>query len=146
MLKAVIDTNQFVSSLINKKGPPAQLIEAWRNHYYVLITAKDILAEIRRVLSYPHISQKYCISQDDIESLMSLIEHEGIVLSETIKLDVVKEDPEDNKILACAIGAKADYIVSGDKHLRDLRQYQGIPIITVVEFLKLLNIKKRNSY
>ena len=53
----------------------------------------------------------------------------------TVALNVVTEDPDDNKILECAQTANADYVVTGDRHLLKLRQYDGTPIITVTEFL-----------
>ena len=138
MLKVVVDTNQFVSSIIHRYGPSAQLLQAWRDYHFILILSQKILEEIKRVLQYPHIKQKYNLNQAEIESLIQMIEQEAVVLSESMNLDVVKDDPDDNKILACAIEAQADYIVSGDHHLLDLHQYQTIPIITVKEFLQVL--------
>ena len=138
MLKVVVDTNQFVSAIIAKHGASSRLLQAWREHAYILITSKDILQEVRRVLQYPHITKKYCLQEEDINALINLIEHEALVLSDTINIDVIKEDPDDNKILACAIEAEADYIISGDKHLLNLRQYKGIAVITVNEFLKII--------
>lgn len=141
MFKAVVDTNHFVSSVITKDGPSAQLLQAWREHYYILIISSGIFEEIKRVLHYPHINEKYHLSRQDIETLVRLIEHEAIILPDSIQLDVIKEDPTDNKVLACAIEAEADYIVSGDAHLLSLRQYKNIPIITVQDFLKIIGYK-----
>lgn len=53
------------------------------------------------------------------------------------KLSVIKEDKPDNRILECAVAAKADFIVSGDKHLKALKEFGGIKIISASEFLKL---------
>lgn len=138
MLKVVIDTNQFISSVINKHGPSANLLEAWRKYHFTLVLSEKILLEIRRVFSYPRISQKYRLNENDINALVDFLEHEAVVLSDLGKIDVIKDDPEDNEILACALEAGADYIVSGDKHLLNLKNYQGITIVTVQEFLKLI--------
>jgi predicted nucleic acid-binding protein len=54
------------------------------------------------------------------------------------KISMVKEDPDDDKFLDCAIECKADYIVSGDRHLLELRGYPGIKIITASQFLELI--------
>lgn len=140
MLKVVLDTNQFVSSIIAKKGLPNQLFQAWRKNAYILVTSKEILKETERVLQYPRIVRKYHIKKEDIESIINLIDHEAVVLSDTIKLDVIKDDPQDNKILACAFEAKAQYIVSGDSHLINLHQYQDISIVTVREFLETIHL------
>lgn len=141
MFKVVIDTNQFVSSVIIKQGPSAQLLQAWREHYYILIISKGILEEIKRALEYPHIIKKYPLNKQDIEAFIRLIEHEAIILADSIQLDVIKDDPSDNKVLACALEVVADYIVSGDKHLLNLHQYENIPIVTVQEFLKIIGYK-----
>lgn len=138
MLKVVLDTNLFISGLINPLGPPAQIINAWRRYAYILITSNEILEEIEHVLYYPHIIKKYHLSREVIESNINLIKQEAIVLFDTIKLNVIKSDPDDNKILACALEAKAHYIISGEGHLLCLVQYQDIKIVTAREFLKIL--------
>ncbi|MGA1840194.1 MAG: putative toxin-antitoxin system toxin component, PIN family [bacterium] len=145
MFKVVIDTNQFVSSIITKKGPSAQLLQAWRNHYFILILSKNIIGEIKRVLYYPHIQKKYNLQEQDIESLINLIEREAIILSDSIKIKVINDDPDDNKFLACALEAEADYIISGDKHLLNLHYYKDIPIITVREFLGIIEYRDQKS-
>ncbi|MDO9513566.1 MAG: putative toxin-antitoxin system toxin component, PIN family [Elusimicrobiota bacterium] len=143
MLKVVLDTNQFVSAVISLKGASAQILKAWKNCLYTLITSKGIIKEIKRVLEYPHITKKYHLEKEDIESLINLIGQEAVVLSDSIQLDVIKDDPSDNKFLACAVEAQANYIVSGDKHLLSLRHYKNISIVTVQEFLEI--IKQQSS-
>ena len=135
MLKAVIDTNQFVSSLISKQGPSAQLIDRWREQRFILVTSPEIIAEIQRVLEYPHISKKYKLSKSDVQSLLTLIEHEAVVIPKLPAVHVIKDDPDDDKFLACALAARAEYIVSGDQHLLSLGSYKSISIVTVKEFL-----------
>jgi len=138
LLKVVIDTNQFVSAVISRKGASAQLLKAWKNCLYTLVTSKKIIKEIKRVLEYPRIAKKYNLRKKDTDALINLIEHETAVLSDSLHLNVIKEDPRDNKFLACAVEAKANYIVSGDKHLLNLRRYKNISIVTVQEFLEII--------
>jgi len=135
MLKAVIDTNQFVSSLISKQGPSAQLIDRWREQKFILVTSPEIMAEIQRVLEYPHIAKKYKLTKSVIQSLMILIEHEAVVIPKPTIVHVIKDDPDDDKFLGCALAAKAEYIVSGDQHLLSLGSYESISIVTVKDFL-----------
>jgi len=135
MLKAVIDTNQFVSALISKQGPSAQLLDRWRLQKFILVTSPEIIEEIQRVLEYPPISKKYKLSKADIQSLLILIEHEAVVIPKLPAIHIIKEDPDDNKFLACAIAAKVEYIVSGDQHLLSLGSYKSISIVTVRDFL-----------
>lgn len=138
MHKVVIDTNQFISGIISKNGASAKLIDAWRQYKYLLIISDNIIiGEIRRVLEYPHIKKKYHISNKDILSLLDLIKTEATVVS-NFTPDIIKNDPDDNKILGCAIMGNADYIISGDKHLLELKKHKNIKIITVNKFLELL--------
>ena len=141
MLKLVLDTNQFVSSLIVKKGVPAQLLQAWYDHLFIMITSREILKEIERVLHYPRIFQKYHLTEENVKALVAIIEHEAIVLSDTPTINIIKEDPTDNKVLSCALEARANYIISGDRHLLGLRQYQDISIVTPREFLDIIDYK-----
>ena len=139
MLRVVADTNQFVSGLINDHGPSASLLRAWRQHKFVLIISDDIIEEVRRVLNYPRIARKYKLEDAHIDSFLSLLEHEAVILRHLPKLKVIKEDPDDDKFLSCAVQGKADYIISGDSHLLELKSYQKIPIITVSNFMQLLH-------
>ena len=139
MVKAVLDTNQFVSSIISKKGAPAQLLQAWKDRAYILITSRQIIAETEKALHYPRILKKYHLQERDIQALINLIDHEAIVLPSPAKINIIKEDPDDNQVLACALEAKAQYIVSGDKHLLNLGQYKSISVVNVREFLKIIN-------
>src|SRR5262245_1775216 len=92
VLKVVLDTNQFVSSLLVKQGLPARLLQAWRKGAFALVTSEAILQEIQRVLSYPRIRKKYNIHPKDIEALLELLEREAVVTSDSLRLNVIKED------------------------------------------------------
>jgi putative PIN family toxin of toxin-antitoxin system len=141
MLKVVVDTNQFVSALINKKGQPARLLDLWRQQHFILVTCPEIIAEIKEVLEYPRIRKKYKLNKTDIQSLLHLIEHEAVVLPSSPTVHIIKEDIDDNKFLACALAAKAEYIVTGDQHLLSLGRYESISIVTVKDFLfNFLNV------
>ena len=136
VLKAVIDTNLFVSSIINKNGVPAKLLQAWRDHVFLLILSDQILEEIRRVLRYPHIKNKYNLKDNTISKVIDTIEKFAVVLHDVDEIDVINDDPDDNKVLACAVTAEADCIVSGDNHLLKLGAFEDIPILTAKDFLK----------
>lgn len=62
----------------------------------------------------------------------------AIVIQSDMKLFVVKKDPDGNKILECAVSSNSDYIVTGDKHLLDIKEYKGIKIVTAKQFLELV--------
>jgi len=107
----------------------------------LLIINQDIFAEIKRVFYYSRIITARHLNKQDIETFIAFIENRAIILSYSPPIDVIKDDPDDNKVLACALEARADYIVSGDQHLLSLRHYQNINIITVKEFLEILRHK-----
>ena len=139
MLKAVLDTNVFVSSLLVKAGLPAQVLDAWRERRYLLVTSPAIIAEIRATLNYPRIRRKYAITDEDIEQLVVLLEQDALVVpGDADVAGSIPQDPTDEMVLACAVEAQASAIVSGDRHLLDLDMYQDIPILTVRQFLERL--------
>jgi uncharacterized protein len=135
VLRVVLDTNVFVSSVLSTQGLPAQVLNAWREGRYMLVTSAPIIAEIVAVLESPRITKKYFIRQEDLEHLVDLLKTDTILVpGQAAVKGSVPRDPRDEKFLACAVHAKADCIVSGDRHLLDLQIYRGIPILTVKEF------------
>jgi putative PIN family toxin of toxin-antitoxin system len=140
MLRVVPDTNVFVSSLLVKAGLPAQMLEAWRERQYLLVTSPSIIAEIRVTLHYPRIRRKYAIADQDVEQLITLLERDALLVPGNAHVTgAVPTDPADEKVLACAVEAGADLIVSGDRHLLALDTYRPIPILTVRQFLERLH-------
>ncbi len=139
MLKVVLDTNIFVSSLLSKAGSPAMVIDNWQAGQYLLITSRSIISEIKRVVETSHIREKYGLSDDLIERLILLLEKDAIVVPGlSVVAGAIPKDPTDEMFLAAALDAKADLIVSGDRHLLDLGEYKQIPIFTVRQFLEFL--------
>lgn len=139
MLRVVLDTNVFVSSLLSTQGLPAQVLSAWRDGRYMLVTSPPIIAEIVEVLESPRIAEKYLISPKEIEQLLILLKTDAIVVpGRTLVAGAVPQYPRDEMFIACAVEANADCIVSGDKHLLDLHSYKNIPILTVRQFAEKL--------
>lgn len=144
MLKAVLDTNIFISSLLNKNGAPARLLDLWRDGKYLLLSSPPILGEIKAVLELPRIKTKYCLNDLDIQKLLNLIEMDAILVPGiTDAGDVIPDDPSDHIFLSCAIEGNADAIVSGDRHLLNLKKFRGIPVIPINEFINLLQSGKQ---
>ena len=140
MLRVVLDSNVFVSSLLNKQGAPAQVLDAWRKRLYLLVVSEAILVEVLGVLAEPRLRSKYCLEDQDIAQLEGLFRQEALLVpGQADVTGAIPADPQDEKFLACAVDGLADVIVSGDRHLLDLGSYQGIPILTVRQFLDLLS-------
>ena len=133
MLKFVLDTNVLVSALISTMGNPALLLDkAGKN--YTLFISKDILTELEAVIS----RDKFGFTEEEVNTIIEAIISFSEVINPEIKLDVIKSDPDDNKILECAVACGASYIVSGDRHLLELKEYDKIKIITPKAALGLI--------
>jgi putative PIN family toxin of toxin-antitoxin system len=136
VLKIVLDTNVWVSALI-WGGNPAIIVAAAEQGIIHMFVSESILEEISRVLSYPKITKVYNL-QFTRQQLAEQILRNAKFVEATAKLKVIKERPVDDKIIECAVSAKADYIVSGDKHLLNAISYKKIKIVPVSEFIELI--------
>lgn len=124
------DTNLYISAL-NFGGRPLQLIELARAGMIRLAISDDILAEVRRVLR-----DKFGWPEDDLNQLDAELASFTMKVAPSKRLAVVTTDPDDDRILECAVASRSSVLVSGDRHLLSLGQYEGIPIIRVAEFLE----------
>jgi hypothetical protein len=139
MLRVVIDTNVIVSGILSRKGAPAELLKAWRERRFLLLISSEIVTEVRAVMQYPHIRDKYHLSDDEIEQTITLLEHDALMVAGDSRVaGSVPDDPKDEMFLACALDGQADVIVSGDHHLLDLKSYRDIPMMTARQFLDQL--------
>ena len=123
-MKVVIDTNIFVSGIFWEGNFCSKIIDKWKNKNFELISSKDILEEFVETLR----NLKIQMPDDMIEEWRNSIIENSIIVDPTIKLNVVNDDPDDNKSLEAGISGNADLIISQDKHLLKLREYQGILI------------------
>lgn len=138
-LKAVIDTNLFISGLFSKNTVSATLQGHWINLDFILVTSIDIIKEVNRVMHYPRIQQRFAPDEENIKRFFRLIFRKAIITKDRYKTDRITNDPTDNKFLACALEGQADYILSRDPHLRNLKHYQGIQIIDATTFINKLS-------
>jgi len=133
--KIVLDTNVWVSALI-WGGKPAKIIKAAEQGTVNIFITEAVIEEICRVLKYPKIEKIYHPQTTQQQLMEQILRNTQFVETTMIKLEVVKEHPADDKIIECAIAAKANYIVSGDKHLLNLIAYKKTQILTINEFIK----------
>ncbi len=144
MLRIVVDTNLFVSSLLVRSGIPAQILQKWRQRVFLLVISPAIIAEIRQTLSYKRIRRKYKITGKDIDGLISLLEKDALVVPGIADVwGTIADDPDDDHILACAIDGQAHLIVSGDSHLLSLGEFRGIQIMPARKLLD--NFKEQET-
>lgn len=135
--RAVVDTNLIVSGTASVNSPPYHLFEAWRQGSFILVTSPPILEEVRDVFSRPEIQNQFDLSGNDVEEVIIALTTRAFVTAGELMVDVVKNDPDDNKFIACALEGTATHIVIGDrKHLLPLRRFQGITIVSARIFLE----------
>jgi len=138
MLKVVLDANIFVSAVLKPHSNLAKIFELVKEGKIKLILSRDILSEIRAVLLYPKIKQRHRRSPKEIEEFLQKTIPVSIIVPGKTKVRTVEEDPADTKYLAAAVEAKADFIISGDRHLNDLKIFEGIRILDPAAFLKFI--------
>ncbi len=134
-MRVVLDTNQHISAIIRPNGHPAQIVKLWRVGLIELAISPAILEEFEAVVYRPRIQQKYNLSDADIAEYLEVLRTFAVLVPGTITVNAVPDDPDDNIIIACAIEAEADMIISGDQHLLSIGSYQRVPIVKAVEFL-----------
>ena len=144
-MKAVLDVGQYVSATIQAKGHPAQILSAWRERQFELVTSQPILDDLRRVLSYPRVRKYHKFSDEEIAVFVDSFAMAAQLTPAQLEITAVAEDPTDDKILACAVEGQADYVVSSDEHLTSLGSVSGIPIVRPSRFLELLRQEKRGK-
>ncbi len=140
MRRAVLDVNVVVSGILVPHGHPAQILQAWRDGRFLLITSEAIIQEVKEVLNRPRIRKKYHhLTPRIIGRLVNLLWHHSVLVPGKLKLRVVKRDPDDDKVIIAAVEGKAEYIVAGDADLTDLKSYHGIKIVKPADFMRLLS-------
>jgi len=135
-IKAVIDTSVMVSLAFAKSGLAQELRNLIAREEFTLVASREILAELFRVLNYPRIIQQFNPSKEDIDEFIGLIVEKALLTEGRYTVLKIKNDPADNMFLSCALEAKADFIVSRDPHLRNLKHFHGVRIIDVKGFVR----------
>ena len=129
-MRVVIDTSAFIASFW--KGKSRTVVELWKKGEITLCASEAILKE------YLDIIPRFNRLNKEAGELLSLLKArknmEMVMPSKRLK--VIQKDPADNKFLECAIEAKAEYIISADRHLRNLKKQQGVRIVSSGSFLK----------
>jgi hypothetical protein len=136
-----LDVNVLVSAFIKPEGNSAQILASVDG--FAVCLSEAILRDVERVLHYEHIRRKYPVSEERIVAyLHDLRSARGVVAGAYVVRGLVS-DPDDDAIIACALEAGADFIVTGDPHLLNLKQYRGIQIVSPRAFLEILDRAKQ---
>lgn len=132
MNRVTADSNLYISAL-NFGGTPLEFLNVARSGAFRLAISEAIVLEVNGVLS-----EKFRWSSDRIEETVRELRAFAEFVVPRERLQIVTEDPDDDRVLECAVASGSQFIVSGDKHLLVLGEYQGIRIIKVAEFLTLV--------
>ena len=134
VIRVVLDTNVLISSILFK-GELAGIVDLWKSGRIVPVVSRETFDEFRTVLEYP----KFTLTGGEIKSV---IEEEVLPFFDIVeKVDVVSgvcKDPDDDKFIACALSASANFIVSGDKDLCDVGTYRTIKIMRASDLLEII--------
>ena len=133
MIRVLFDTNIFISAFIFG-GLPRKLLEIARAGLIKLTTSPVLLDELERKLR-----RKFNWDEPILAETRNDLEQLCDITSTTQSITHIQADPDDDRVLEAAIAGRADYIVSGDKHLLKLGEYEGIRILTVRQFIDLLH-------
>ena len=134
MLRVVLDTNVLISAILFG-GKPRQILEKAIRGEIRLCVSGPILEELKGVLQ----RSKFDYSPEMIQVILTELTSAAHFVNPSKTLDVVLEDPEDNRILECAAEAEANYIITGDFHLLKLCRYRNIEVVNAVAFLEMLS-------
>lgn len=133
MRRAVYDTNIWVSGILFG-GEVRQVLLAAIEGKVLPVTSMVLLRELEEVLK----RRKFNYPPEAISAILYEVQTLAVMAHPKMTLHVVKNDPADNRVLECALAARADWIVTGDKGLLGLRKFRGIKILSPNEFLSSL--------
>jgi putative PIN family toxin of toxin-antitoxin system len=128
-LRVVFDTNIFVSAFVFPGGTADLAMLRMFSSQDQLCTSRILLLELSRVLA-----EKFKYNTEEISRVAMIVTERSELIQPQLKLAVLGDEP-DNRVLECAVAAKADIIVTGDKAMLALKAYNGIRIITLKAYL-----------
>lgn len=138
-MRVVLDTNTLVSGVISADGPPRRLLDGARAQVFELCSSATLLAELLDVLTREKFAARLIQAGLTPQGIVMELRRMAHVVAPTHVPRVIAADADDDHVLACAVSAQAELIVSGDKHLHSLNgQYQGIPIVRPAEAMGII--------
>ena len=139
MISAAWDANALASGVIGLTVPastPGALLRLWFADAFQLVTSDPILAELRRTFRKTYFRRR--ISPQQAQHALEVLRARAITVTLTVLVQGVASHPEDDLVLATALSANADYLVTGDRQLQKLGMYEGVVILSPRAFLDVL--------
>ncbi|NHZ72010.1 MAG: putative toxin-antitoxin system toxin component, PIN family [Aquificales bacterium] len=138
-MRVILDTRVIVSGLISPKGSPAKTIARWLQNDFTLLYTQAMLAELEDVLNRAWLHERLRRAPNRIPEFLEAVKLLGQLVTGYVNVTGQIRDPFDEMFLACAVLGRADYLVSGDKDLLILGEFQQTQILTPVQFLALFS-------
>ena len=136
-MNVVLDTNTVVSGILWDKQPRA-IIDAAIDQRVTIFTSAALIEELAGILPRQKFARRLAEKQLSIPALIERYSALANIIEPALLANPVSPDPDDDHVLACALAAHADWIVSGDRHLLNLKHYQGMRIIDAAEAVRSL--------
>jgi uncharacterized protein len=136
-MRVVLDTNIVVSGLL-WRGPEQQLLYAARQGQISLYTTQSLLEELLDVLIRPRFAVRLTLANLTAHALVEGYAVLATIVEAALISPTIQRDPDDDAVLACALAAQAELVVSGDHHLLNQKSYHGIPIVRATDCLHIL--------
>lgn len=137
-MRVVMDTNVIVSAFLSSSGAPAQALAYLQEGRVDLLVSQPILDEYLRALGYPQVQARHGLDNAALEQVVNDLRAVAILVEPNESLELVEQDPADNKFFECAVAGEATYIVSGDAHVRAVGDYRGIRVLSPSLFAELM--------
>jgi putative PIN family toxin of toxin-antitoxin system len=132
MVRVVVDTNILVSALINHGKPRILVLKLLEEHTVIL--SRQMLAELADVLT----RDKFAVKTSQVDTFLAILVRKSKIVTPSSRFKVISEDPDDDVVLNTAYTGKAEYIVTGDRHLLALKEFKRTKIVKVTHMLESL--------
>ncbi len=140
MIRALLDANALASGIVGGRvveSTPGEILRRWRTGQFALFVSEHLLSEVRRTLLKPYFADR--LPSTKIQDGLLRIENEALRIVVTVTVSGIATHPEDDLVLAAAASANVDVLVTGDRQLLKLGQYDGVRIVSPREFLAILD-------
>lgn len=138
-MRVTLDTNVLVSAFISKRGHSADVLDLVATFGEItLVLSKEILEEFNDVMSRREVASRFDYSKTDVSKFEEALRDVAEIIVVKSHFKAVREDPEDDIVVNTAIDGRADYVVSGDRHLRELKRFKGVRTVSPKAFLTIL--------
>ena len=137
-MRATLDANFLASAFLAKSGFCDEILQLMVIRGIEIVLCGEIIAEFKNVLSRKEVKKRFDYSNRNVDYFVWKIKKTSNIIKLESHFKVVKDDPADDIIINCAYDGKVDYMISSDKHLKRLKGFKGIQILSPKEFFDIL--------